>query len=75
MTDENGNMAKDSENIVDMTALVAVHLSGAKRFANSKKLNRLGIEEYSRWLEGKLAEKATAQLTDPRRVKRAARGK
>lgn len=66
-------MAKNSENTIDINAIVASHLSGKKGFANSKKVSRLGIEEYSKQLTGKLVEKTSFQLNDPRRKKRAAR--
>ncbi len=68
-------MTKDSENTIDITAIVASHMSGVKGFANSKKVSQLGIEEYSRQLTGKLVEKASNQLNDPRRKKRAARSR
>ncbi|MBL4907297.1 MAG: hypothetical protein JKX94_07590 [Sneathiella sp.] len=63
-------MAKSDNKTVDMLALVTSHISGNKGFANSKRIKRMGIEEYSQWLSGKLAEQAAFQMGDPRRQKR-----
>lgn len=48
-------MADSAENVVDLKALVADHLNGVKGFANTKKLKKMGLENYCTWLEGELA--------------------
>ena len=68
-------MTKSAKNSVNIKVMVESQLSGDKGFANRKKLQRMGIEEYSNQLSGKLAEKAARQLSDPRRKKRADRSK
>lgn len=68
-------MVKGNDKIVDVAALVASQLSGTTRFANTKKVSRLGVAGYSDWLTGKLLEQASFQMNDPRRIKRAARVK
>gem|GEM_PF-4624255 len=68
-------MTKSDKNTVNINKMVASQLSGDKGFANSKKLQRLGLGEYSNQLSGKIAEKAARQLSDPRRKKRTGRSK
>ena len=54
-------MAKSGQETVDLKALVAEQLNGKRGFANSKKLNRMGIEAYSQWLEEKIATRLAAK--------------
>ena len=68
-------MTKSDKNTVNIKTMAESQLSGDKGFAGSKKLQRLGLEEYSNQLSGKIAEKAARQLSDPRRKKRADRSK
>ena len=65
-------MPSESENARDLDALVADSISGKKGFANTKKIQSMGIEGYTMWKQGKCAEEAI-KSNDPRKRKRAAR--
>ncbi|USG62339.1 hypothetical protein NBZ79_05015 [Sneathiella marina] len=65
-------MPSASENARDLDALVADSMSGKTGFANTKKLQSMGIEGYKKWKQGKCAEDAI-KTNDPRKRKRAAR--
>lgn len=65
-------MGNDTPEVMNLDALVAAELSGQSGFANTKKLRKLGIDDYKTWLQGQLAEKMVKK-NDPRKQKRAAR--
>lgn len=65
-------MATASENARDLDTLVADSMSGKSGYANTKKLQSLGIDDYLKWKQGKCAEDAV-KSNDPRKRKRAAR--
>ncbi len=56
-------MAKSGEQVVDLTVLVTEHMNGTRGFANTKKLQKLGIDGYRQWLEGELAKKAAVKAS------------
>lgn len=66
-------MASKDKSTVDLAKRVEDKLSGACGFANSKKLRKLGREEYRKSLEATFAEKLVRQNMDSRRAKRHAR--